>query len=220
MLEPESGLGIFGGHPACWFIFSCLYSYCLCLSFYIITVQTYKLGTHIQDKLSLSLFHTKDSKCTFRINKYPETDVPNLTHLPSPKGCDSCDMRHHAFSLKSGRLLEQPNKVIISSACFPRVACHSGQHRVQSMKAGLILGSRSTLILILTCQNGTWDNNPSINCPQISSNLLTYLGSHLLQDAQTKRILFCLSQIGHKGRADGTGELSSNRTQGTTCFQK
>ena len=56
MLEPESGLGIFGGHPACWFIFSCMYSYCLLLSFYIITVQTYKLSTHIQDKPSLSLF--------------------------------------------------------------------------------------------------------------------------------------------------------------------
>ena len=65
-------------------------------------------NVHIQDKLSLSLFHTKGSKCTFQINKYPETDVPNLTHLPSPKGCNSCDMRHHAFSLKSGRLLEQP----------------------------------------------------------------------------------------------------------------
>lgn len=146
--------------------------------------------------------------------------MPNLTCLPSPKGCNSCHMRHHAFSLKSGRLLEQPNKVIISSACFPKMACCSGQRRVQNMKAGLILGSRPTLILILTCQNGTWDNNPSINCPQISSNLLTYLGSCLLQDAQTKRILFRLSQTGHKGRAGGTGELSNNRTQSTTRFQK
>lgn len=111
------------------------------------------LYTHPGQTQSLS--HTKDSKCTFQINKYRETDVPNLTHLPGPKGCNSCDMRHHAFSLKSGRLLEQPNKVIISSACVPRVACCPGQHRVQSMKAGLILGSRPTLILILTFQNGT-----------------------------------------------------------------
>lgn len=139
---------------------------------------------------------------------------------PAPKVVTVCDMRRHAFSLKSGRLLEQPNKVIISSACFPRVACCPGQHRVQSMKAGLILGSRPTLILILTCQNGTWDNNPSINCPQISSNLLTYLGSHLPPGCTNQRILFCLSQIGHKGRAGGSGELSNNRTQSTTCFSK
>lgn len=57
--------------------------------------------------------------------------------------------------------------------------------------------------------------------PPRSSTFLTFLGTcHFPRAAQTERILFLLTQIEHNGRADGAGQLSNSRTQGTICFQK
>lgn len=56
--------------------------------------------------------------------------------------------------------------------------------------------------------------------PPRSSTFLTFLRTcHFSWAAKTERILFLQSQIEHNGRADGPGQLSNSRTQGTTCFR-
>lgn len=70
-----------------------------------------------------------------------------------------------------------------------------------------------------TCQSGTSNQHHPVPwplCPPPSD----FLRACFAQGTPTERILCLLIQIGHNGRADGTGELSKTRTQSTTCFQK
>lgn len=179
--------------------------------------QTHNLSTHTQDKLTVSpCLHTH--VCT-------RTHTPKIiklhlwsTHKYQGQMCQIwyiCLIPTVTTVVIRGMLrflwnLEDSSKSSSLHHVSPGRQANPGSTEF-SRRAWLTLGSRPTLILILTCQNGTWGKNHPVNCPQISSAFLTCLRSCLSpQDAQ--RILFLLIQIGHNGRADGAGELSSNRT--------
>lgn len=148
-----------------------------------VTVQMHRPGTPRTNSFSLRHIRTYTQIIDVHFwstHKYLGMDTPNLTHLPSPNSCNRYAMKHAAFSLESRGFLEQPNQVVISSACVPRMmTCRSREHRVQSLRGWLTLGSRPTLILLVTCQHEPWDINHSIACPQILFTFLTCFGSCL-----------------------------------------
>lgn len=121
-------------------------------------------------------------------------------------------MRHVPFSLESRGVLQQPNKVVTSSACFPRT--ESRIWELDSLLATGQLSSKCWLIKMepgtkITPSTGHWHPPPLwLSLESVSSS-----------GCADRRIPLLLIQIGHNSRADG-GELSNIRTQSTTCFQK
>lgn len=105
------------GTLPCWLVYNFMHIFfptVYSFSFASLTVQTDKLSTHTQDKVTtsfclspLSLTHAlKVTEVNFCwTHKYPGTDVPNLTHLSSPNSCSLCDMRYVALALASRGLV-------------------------------------------------------------------------------------------------------------------
>lgn len=96
---------------------------------------------------------------------------------------------------------------------FLRMACQSRQLAVQSLRAWPTPGSRPTLIL-----QRLVEVRPQTNITQSPGHSILCL--LICSGGCNRKNPVPPDQIGHNGRADGTGELRKTRTQSTTCFQK